>query len=367
MPRYDFASDNTAGICPEAWDALDQARHGHTPGYGDDAFTQRACDHFRDVFETDCDIYFTFNGTAANSLALASMAQPYHSVIVHRLAHTEQDECNAPAFFSGGLKMLLGHGDRGKLTPDAVDQLVTNRSDIHYPKPRIISLTQPTELGAVYTVDELAALTDAARRHDLRVHVDGARFAHAVARLDRAPADLTWRLGVDVLCFGGTKLGLPVGDAVVFFNRQLSAEFAYRCKQAGQLASKMRILSAPWIGMLQDGAWLRHARHANAMADRLAAGVDHAERNAVEQGAGDLAPRRELPSDANAVFVHLHHDVDRRLQDRGWRYYDFIGGAGARWMCSWATPEALVDQLLGDLRDAIHPDAVATRAPAAAE
>ena len=254
-----FASDNYAGICPEALAALLDANAGHAPAYGDDEWTRQVSDRLREVFATDCDVYFVFNGTAANSLALASLCQSYHSVVCHELAHVETDECGGPEFFSNGSKLLPAGGDNGKLTPEAVLNAIGKRSDIHYPKPRVVTLTQATEISTVYRPDEIGAIARAAHAHGLRVHMDGARFANAVASLDVDPADITWRAGVDVLCFGGTKMGLPVGEAVVFFNRELAEDFAYRCKQAGQLASKMRFLSAPWLGILADGAWLRHA------------------------------------------------------------------------------------------------------------
>ena len=227
-----FASDNYAGICPEALAALLDANAGHAPAYGDDEWTRQVSDRLREVFATDCDVYFVFNGTAANSLALASLCQSYHSVVCHELAHVETDECGGPEFFSNGSKLLPAGGDNGKLTPEAVLNAIGKRSDIHYPKPRVVTLTQATEIGTVYRPDEIGAIARAAHAHGLRVHMDGARFANAVASLDVDPADITWRAGVDVLCFGGTKMGLPVGEAVVFFNRELAEDFAYRCKQA---------------------------------------------------------------------------------------------------------------------------------------
>ena len=334
-----FASDNYAGICPEAITAFAAANTGQAPAYGEDEWTRQVSDRLREAFETDCDVYFVFNGTAANSLALAALCQSYHSVVCHELAHVETDECGGPEFFSNGSKLLLAHGENGKLTPDAVLEVISRRSDIHYPKPRVVTLTQSTEVGTVYRLDEVAAISACAREHGLRVHMDGARFANAVASLDVAPAELTWKVGVDVLCFGGTKMGLPVGEAVVFFDRRLSEDFAYRCKQAGQLASKMRFLSAPWLGILQDDAWLRHARHANAMAQRLAAGLQ-------------AVPGAKLmfPVEANSVFCELPPAVLGGLRERGWRFYTFIGAGGARFMCGWDTLPESVDALLADVR-----------------
>ena len=334
-----FASDNYAGICPEALAALQAANAGHAPAYGEDEWTQRVSDRLRDLFETDCDVYFVFNGTAANSLALASLCQSYQSVICHEIAHVDTDECGAPEFFSNGSKLLPARGDNGKLTVDAVRELITRRDDIHYPRPRALTLTQATEVGTLYRPDEIAALADLAHRHGLHMHMDGARFANATASLGLAPAEFTWRAGVDVLCFGGTKMGLPVGEAVVFFDRKLSEDFAWRCKQAGQLASKMRFLSAPWLGMLEGGAWLRHAAHANAMAQRLAAGL---------QGISGIRLLFEVQ--ANGVFCSLPAPVMTGLRKLGWRFYTFIGTDGARFMCGWDTLPESVDALLADIR-----------------
>ena len=334
-----FASDNYAGICSEAMTAFAAASAGHAPAYGEDDWTRRVSDRLRALFDTDCDVYFVFNGTAANSLALASLCQSYHSVICHELAHVETDECGGPEFFSNGSKLLPARGEGGKLTPDAVLEVIARRSDIHYPRPRVVTLTQATEVGTVYRPAEIAAIAELAHARGLRVHMDGARFANAVASLEVPPAELTWRAGVDVLCFGGTKMGLPVGEAVVFFDRSLSEDFAWRCKQAGQLASKMRFLSAPWLGILDRAAWLRHARHANAMARRLAGGL------AAIPGAELL-----FPVEANGVFVNLPAPVLDGLRERGWRFYTFIGAGGARFMCAWDTRPESVDALLADLR-----------------
>ena len=230
--RQHFASDNYAGMCPEAAHWFNAANgSGHAPAYGDDAWTTRVSDRLRETFDKDCDIYFVFNGTAANSLALASLCQSYHSVICTPVAHIETDECGGPEFFSNGSKLLVADAGPeaaalGKLTPAAVETMVLKRNDLHYPKPKVVSITQSTELGTVYSVEEVKTITAMAKQHQLKVHMDGARFANAVATLGCHPADVTWRAGVDVLCFGGTKNGLPVGEAVVFFDRTLSEDFS---------------------------------------------------------------------------------------------------------------------------------------------
>ncbi len=337
--RRQFASDNNAGICPEAWRALDEANQGHARGYGDDLWTEKAADLIREIFQTDCEVFFVFNGTAANSLALASLCQSYHSILCHEIAHVETDECGAPEFFSNGTKVLLLTGENGKIDPAGIERMVKRRTDIHFPKPRVISVTQATEVGMVYSIDELKAIGEAAKEFGLKLHMDGARFANAVASLQVAPSEITWKAGVDVLCFGGTKNGTHVGEAVVFFNRALANEFDYRCKQAGQLASKMRFLSAPWVGMLQDGAWLSHARHANAMAEEL-----------FDQLKALPGIRILFPRQANAVFAELPEHVIAGLRDRGWMFYTFIGKGGCRFMCSWDTTKEDINAFVADLK-----------------
>jgi threonine aldolase len=336
-PGSQFASDNCAGICPQAMQALVEANQGHVSGYGDDHYTTRASDLLRELFEIDCEVFFVFNGTAANSLSIGHLCKSYHSVICHEKAHVETDECGGPEFFTHGTKLLLSRGEQGKVTPDDIEEIVTRRTDIHYPKPRVVSVTQSTELGTVYSVQELDAIREAARRHKLRVHMDGARFANAVASLGVPPKETTWKVGVDVLCFGGTKNGMPFGEAVVFFNRDLAAEFDYRCKQAGQLNSKMRFTAAPWIHMIEDDNWLKHARHANACAQKLADGLDALGVSLIGQ------------PQANAVFAQFEQAWIDAMHQRGWHFYTFIGEGGVRLMCSWATKQEEIEAFLRDL------------------
>lgn len=346
--RRHFASDNYSGICPEAWQAMAEANAGHASSYGDDCWTAKAADLLRDLFEVQCEVFFAFNGTAANSLALASLCQSYHSILCHELAHVETDECGAPEFFSNGSKILLVPGEGGHMSPKAVSAMVQKRTDIHYPKPRVLSITQATEVGTVYSIAQLQELHEVARRHQLRVHMDGARFSNAVAALGVAPKEITWKVGVDVLCFGGTKNGMAVGEAIVFFNRELANEFAYRCKQAGQLASKMRYLAAPWVGVLESGAWLKHAKHANNMAEYLEKQLQ------AIPGLRFLSTRQ-----VNSVFVDLPPGVGDALRAKGWKFYTFIGANGARLMCSWDTQPSDVDAIVADIAEAFQASAVA--------
>lgn len=335
-----FASDNYSGICPEALQAMIDANSGSCAAYGQDIWTERAANGFRKLFETDGEMFFVFNGTSANSLALASMCQSYHGVICTSFAHIATDECGAPEFFSNGSKLLVVQTENGKLTPDDVRSIACSRTDIHFPKPRVVTITQPTETGEVYTIDEIKAISTVCKELGLKLHMDGARFANACAALGCEPAEMTWKAGVDVLCFGGTKNGMAVGEAVIFFDHKLAEDFDYRCKQAGQLASKMRFLAAPWVGMLESGAWLSNARHANECAKRLEAGIN---------GLKDVKPM--FPVDANALFLHAPDAVFTALRAKGWHFYTFIGG-GARFMFAWDSDQKRVDELVADIREA---------------
>jgi threonine aldolase len=288
-------------------------------------------------------VFFVFNGTAANSLALSALCPRYASILCHATAHIELDECGAPEFFTGGSKLVAIPGEGGKLRPGPVEAVFGRGHGVHYPKPGALSLTQSTELGTVYRPAEIRALAALAHAHGLGVHVDGARFANAAAALKASegasPADLTWRAGVDVLSFGGTKNGMLGTEAVVFFNLTWARDFAYRVKQSGQLASKQRYAGAQWAAMLGSGAWLANAARANAVAARLADGL------------------REIPGvrlilepEANAVFVELPPATAAALAARGWVFHRFIGEHGYRLMGSWATRDEEVSALLADLK-----------------
>ncbi|MEO0562558.1 MAG: low specificity L-threonine aldolase [Chloroflexota bacterium] len=335
-----FGSDNYSGVCQPALDYTMRANMDHVPAYGTDTYTQQVSDRLRELFEIDCEVFFVFNGTAANSLAIAHMSNSYNSIISTDVAHVETDECGAPEFFSNGSKLLLADTKNGKIQTSAIEQIVKRRSDIHYPKPRVISITQATEVGTVYDREELLAIREMADKHHLRVHMDGARFANAVASLNVAPKEITWKVGVDVLCFGGTKNGLAVGEIVVFFDKAMAQDFDYRCKQAGQLASKMRFLSAPWLGLLENDVWLENANHANARAQQLYEGIQDI------PGVSLMFPRQ-----ANSVFVQMPQDLISGMHARGWTFYTFIGEGGCRLMCSWDTKPETVDAFLADIRE----------------
>src|SRR6059036_2664593 len=296
--RYEFASDNTAAICPEAWAALEEANTDAAASYGDDWWTARVCERVREIFETDCDVYFVFNGTAANALALAQLCQSFHSIVCHEYSHLQTDECGAPEFLTKGSKLLLVGGASGKIDIAQAETVVARQNELHSQEPRVVSIAQATEFGTIYAGNEIAAIAEFARAREMFFHLDGARFANAIASLNCAPKAITWEIGVDVLYFGGTKNGAPVGDLVIFFDKKISREFDYRAKQAGQLGSKMRFLAAPWLGLLTGDAWLRNAQHANDAARRLA--------ERLRKGA---RIESVFPVEANAVFVLM----DKRL------------------------------------------------------
>src|SRR6201984_2407107 len=324
--RCDFASDNTAAICPEAWTALAEANTKYAPAYGEDEWTAAVCDRIRKIFEVDCDVYFVFTGTAANALGLAQLCQPFHGVICHERAHIQTDEGGATEFYTRGAKLFLTNTANGKIDLGEAEKLFAQQVELHGHMMRAISIAQATELGTVYTQDEIETIGGFARAHRMLLQMDGARFANAVASLDCAPKTITWKAGVDILSFGGTKNGLAAGELVIFFDKKSSRDFQYRVKQAGHLGSKMRFLAAPWLGLLNGDVCLRNARHANQAARELAQRLQ--DKAGVES---------VFPVESNAVFVQLDDQVVRGLEKRGWRFYKFLGPNIYCLLCGWST------------------------------
>src|SRR5205085_6032823 len=341
--RYEFESDNTAAICPESWAALAEANAEEAASYGDDKWTRCLVERVREVFETDCEVFLVFNGTAANSLALAQLCRSFDSIICHQHSHVETDECGAPEFFSGGSKLLPIAGADGKLDLAQVEAAILRQRGVHSPRPRVISIAQATELGTVYRPEEIERIVEFARQRSLFVHMDGARFANAVAALDCAPKAITWQAGVESLCLGGTKNGTAAGELVIFFEKELAREFDYRAKQAGQLASKMRFLAAPWAGLLNNGAWLENARRANGGARMLSEKLTHA-----------LGIKPVFPCEANAVFLRMSEPLVGQLHGRGWHFYKFIEPDVYRLMCSWSVTEGDIDDFIKDVKSSVE-------------
>ncbi len=305
-----FGSDNVHGVHDAVLDAIREANAGTARSYGHDEWSARAEARLRDVFECDLAAYLVVTGTAANSLALAACCPSHGAIVCHQEAHINVDECGAPEMYTGGAKLMGVRSPAGKLTPAAVSAMLgTMGRGEHEQRPSVLSLSQATELGTVYSVDEVGALATTARERRMHVHMDGARFANALVRLGCTPAELTWKAGVDVLSFGATKNGALGVEAVVFFDRDLTGDFLYRRKRAGQLVSKSRYLGAQMLGYLDGDVWLANARHANAMADLLAAGM------ATLPGV-----RLPLPVQANEVFAIMPRGLHEALLAKGARF-----------------------------------------------
>jgi threonine aldolase len=339
-----FRSDNVTGIAPAILAALAEANAGSAASYGADAVSEGLARRFAALFEHPVEVFPVATGTAANALALATLAPPWGVVYCHEAAHIQVDECGAPEFYAGGAKLLALPGRDGKLTPATLEQAMSGRGVVHHAQPAAISISEASEAGTLYRPEEVAALGALARRHGLALHMDGARFANAVAALGCAPAALTWRAGVDALSFGATKNGALAAEAVVFFDREKAAGFAYRRKRGGHLFSKMRFLSAQLDAYLTDGLWLANARHANAMAARLSAGL------AALPGA-----RLSHPTEANEVFVELPEAAIAALDAAGFGFYRW-GGEGSpalRLVTAFDTREADVDACIATARRAI--------------
>ena len=306
-----FASDNTAGIAPEILEALIAGNNGFAMGYGNDDTTRAVERRIGEIFERDVAVFLVPTGTAANALALAHVSPPWGAVFAHAEAHILTDECGAPEFYGGGLKLVGMPGVGCKVAPQTLAETVAHYEGHapHQVVPAAFSFAQATEAGTIYRPDEIAALAKVAHEHGMRVHMDGARFANALVRMNASPAEATWKSGVDVLCFGATKGGAMGAEAVVFFNREHVANMAERRKRAGQLLSKHRFLAVQYQAFLAGDCWLRLARHANAMADRLASAL----------AAVGRAPA--WPVEANLVFLVLPNAVEARLKAAGATYY----------------------------------------------
>jgi threonine aldolase len=334
-PVRSFASDNNAGVHPEVLTAIATANQGHTVGYGDDRYTASAREKFREHFGADVEVFFVFNGTAANVLSLQAMTHPYHAVICTDVAHIHTDECGAPERFTGCKLVTLPTRD-GKLTVPAVRSAYHGIGDEHHVQPKVIAITQATETGQIYQPAEIKALTEFAREHEMFVHMDGARLANAAAALNQNLRQATRELGVDILSFGGTKNGLMGGEAVVFFNTELAENFKFIRKQGMQLASKMRFIAVQFETLLSNDLWLKSARHANAMAKLLEAEVQKIP-----------ALKLAYPVEANGVFVKMPREAIERVRERYFFYVWNEESSIVRWMCSFDTTEEDIRQFAG--------------------
>jgi threonine aldolase len=330
-----FFSDNAAAACPQVLAAIAAANQVDT-AYDGDALSKRLDGALSQVFEREVAALWVATGTAANGLALATLCPPFGGILCHRMAHIQVDECGAPEFYTGGARLLLCEGDGAKVTPEAVAALIAGiRADVHQVQARALSITNATEYGCVYTPAETAALGDVAREKGLGFHLDGARFANAVASLGCAPADLSWRAGVDALSFGFTKNGGMSAECLVLFSAELAEQARYRRKRAGHLLSKGRYLAAQVLAMIEKDLWLDNARAANRAAARLA------------EAAG--ADRLVYPVEANEMFVRVTPDEAAALRAQGFDFYDW-GPGEARLVTSWDSDPAHVDALAAAIR-----------------
>ncbi|HEX6840393.1 MAG TPA: low specificity L-threonine aldolase [Stellaceae bacterium] len=309
-----FRSDNVSGIAPEILAAIVAANSGDAPSYGADPITHRVTRRFAEIFEHEVAVFPVATGTAANALALAALTPPWGAVYCHEDSHVQTDECAAPEFYAAGAKLVAVPGADAKLSPAAVEARMIEQGVVHHAQPAAISISQATEAGTLYTPAEVAELGALARRRGLALHMDGARFANAVAALGCSPAEITWRAGVDALSFGATKNGALAAEAVIFFDPAKAADFVYRRKRGGHLFSKMRFLSAQLDACLADELWLKNARHANRVAARLADGL--------AQIAG---ARLRYPTQANEVFVELPEKAIRALAEAGFGFHRWGG------------------------------------------
>ncbi|MGA8868887.1 MAG: low specificity L-threonine aldolase [Candidatus Sulfotelmatobacter sp.] len=343
QPARGFASDNNAGVHPEILEALARVNHGHVIAYGDDSYTRSAEKKFEEHFGPDIAVFFTFNGTGANVLGLQALTRPYHAVLCSDYAHIYTDECGAPEKHTGCKLIPLPNQD-GKITVDLVRHACHGIGDQHHVQPRLLSITQSTEMGTVYQPEEIHALARFAHERGMFLHMDGARIANAAAALGQSLRQATRDLGVDVLSFGGTKNGILGGEAVVFFRPEFAADFLYLRKQSMQLASKMRFVAAQFEALLTHDLWLRSARHANRMARLLESEL------------------RRIPElrivwkvEANGVFAQIPRHAVQRIIERYFFYMWIEEECIVRWMCSFDTTEEDVREFSAFVAEAVRP------------
>lgn len=321
-----FLSDNAAPAHPKILEALTRVNAAANHGYGEESETAALTAQMRDVFECDLTVFPVVTGTAANALAMATLCPPHGAILCHGDAHLETDECGAPEFYTAGAKLRALPGHEGKLRPEDVAQALRSYHDmVHMVVPTVLSITQSSEMGRVYTPLEVAALADVAASRKMHVHMDGARFANAVSALGCRPADVTWKAGVDVLSFGATKNGALAAEAVIFFNQDLVRDFEFRRKRAGHLLSKLHYVSAQLSAYLENDLWLELAAHANAQAAVIAAAA---------------GSRLAYRAQANEVFIHLSDTQKQEIRESGFEFYDwgYEGEGLARFVTAWSTP-----------------------------
>ena len=339
--RVKFASDNVAGACPEVLDAIIKANEGDSTPYGNDQISTELQDKFSEIFEKEVIVFPTASGTAANALALATMTPSFGNVYCHKLSHINTDECGAPEFYTGGGKLVTLNGVKGKITAEELDQAISGKGIVHHTQPSSVSITQVCETGEVYQLDEIKKISEVTHKHNLSIHMDGARFANALVSLNATPAEMTWKSGIDVLSFGATKNGCIAAEAIIFFKKDLVGNVAFLMKRAGHLLSKMRFVSAQLDAYISNDVWLRNAKQANKMGKKLSDGLkDHSDIN--------LA----YPTEANEVFATFPRNKIDHLNSEGYQINeDEWDGKAVRLVAAWNTQDTDVDHLLNSLKN----------------
>jgi threonine aldolase len=342
MHERGFASDNNAGVHPEIMKAIERVNSGHTIAYGDDPYTASAVQKIRSILGEEVQPFFVFTGTAANVLGLDAITKPFHSIICAETSHIHEDECGAPERWTG-CKLLSLESPDGKLSPSSIEKHMYGIDFEHHSQPRVVSITQSTEMGTVYSPDEIRAITDYAHDHNMLVHMDGARISNAAASLGTGFRELTVGTGIDVLSFGGTKNGMMYGEAVVFMSEEFAHDFKYLRKQGMQLASKMRYIAAQFERFLDEEIWLKNASHANRMAEMLEAEVMKIKGIRITQ-----------PVQSNAVFAILPKEIIPILQEAFFFYVWNESTGEVRWMCSYDTTEEDVNNFSSLLKKVMN-------------
>ena len=334
--RIKFASDNVTGACPEVLDSILKANDGDSAPYGNDDLSKILQEKFSKIFEKEVVVYPTASGTAANALALSALTPVFGNIYCHKLSHINTDECGAPEFYTGGAKLVTLNGIDGKITPKELSESIGGIGVVHHTQPSVVSITQLCETGEAYQLDEIKEISDTAHKHNLKMHMDGARFANALVSLGATPAEMTWKSGIDVLSFGATKNGCMAAEAIIFFKPELVGNLSFLMKRAGHLLSKMRFVSAQLDAYISNDVWLKNAKHANKMGKKLSEGLN-------------ANPKIELayPTHANEVFVKFPRPIIEHLNSEGYKMNEEeLDGKAVRLVTAWNTEESDVDQLL---------------------
>jgi len=337
--RVKFASDNVAGACPEVLDAILKANEGDSAPYGNDQISTELQNKFSEIFEKDVIVFPIASGTAANALALATMTPSFGNVYCHKLSHINTDECGAPEFYTGGGKLITLNGINGKITAKELNEAISGKGVVHHTQPCSVSITQVCETREVYQLDEIKQISEVAHKHNLHMHMDGARFANALTSLNCSPAEMTWKSGIDVLSFGATKNGCIAAEAIIFFKKDLVGNISFLMKRAGHLLSKMRFVSAQLDAYISNDVWLKNAKHANEMGKKLSDGL--AKHNSIEIA---------YPTEANEVFAKLPRDIIDRLNSEGYIINeDELDGKAVRFVAAWNTQASDVESFLNSI------------------